>query len=300
MPYLKSRYSDMNLKPLLVIFSFLLFTKPVFAQLADGSGVFEFSESKILKGASMRVFYYKPEGDVKDIPILFVMHGVLRNADVYRDNWIQLAEKYKILVVVPEFSQKNFPGSRFYNFGNLKTKAGELNPESIWTYSLIDPIFDYVVKLSGSNQLQYDLFGHSAGSQFVHRFFLFKENSKANRVVTANAGGYSALDFDTDFPYGIKDMGINDKRLKNIFSKELLIQLGEEDTDPNHENLNREAAAMKQGRYRLERGKYFFEIAKAQAKRLNVPFKWKIRTVPGAAHENDKMAIDAAQYLYGN
>ena len=211
-----------------------------------------------------------------------------------------MAEKYKVLVVVPEFSQKNFPGSRFYNFGNLKTKAGELNPESTWSYSLIDPIFDYVIKLTGSNQLKYDLFGHSAGSQFVHRFFLFKENTKANRVVTANAGGYTALDFDIDFPYGIKDMGFTDKRLKTILSKELLIQLGEEDTDPNHINLNRDAAAMKQGSYRLERGKYFFEIARAQAKRLNVDFKWKIRTVPGAGHENDKMAVDAAKYLYGN
>lgn len=290
----------MKLIPVLVIFSFLLFTKPVFAQLADGSGVIEFSESKILKGASMKIFYYKPKGDVKDIPILFVMHGVLRNADSYRDNWINLAEKYKILVVVPEFSQKDFPGSRYYNLGNLKTKAGAINPESIWSYSLIDPIFDCVVKITNSNQLKYDLFGHSAGSQFVHRFFLFKENTRANRVVTANAGGYTALDFDTDFPYGIKDMGFNDKKLKTILSKELLIQLGEEDTDPNHINLNRDAAAMKQGSYRLERGKYFFEVAKAQAKRLNVDFKWKIRTVQGAGHENDKMAVDAARYLYGN
>lgn len=289
----------MRLASLLFVLSFLLFAKPVFSQLPDGKGVIEFSDHKILKGKPMKIFYYKPTGDIKNVPVLFVMHGVLRNADVYRDNWVELAEKYKVLVIVPEFSKTSFPGSRFYNLGNLKTKAGDLNPESSWSYSLIDPIFDHVVKITNSNQLKYDLFGHSAGSQFVHRFFIFKENTKANRVVTANAGGYTALDFDTDFPYGIKDMGITDKRLKNILSKELLIQLGEEDIDPNHINLNRDAAAMKQGRFRLERGKYFFEVAKAQAKRLNVDFKWKIRTVPGAGHENDKMAVDAALYLYG-
>lgn len=290
----------MNFKPLLFIVSFLLFTITVSAQLTNGKGSFEFSEYRPLKDKPIKVFYYKPNGDVKNMPILFVMHGVLRNADTYRDNWVDLSEKYKVLIIVPEFSTQYFPGSRSYNYGNLKTKGGELNDEAIWSYSLIDPVFDYVVKLTGSNQQTYDIFGHSAGSQFVHRFFLFKEKTKANKIVTANAGTYTALDFDIEFPYGIKDMGINNNRLKNILGKELIIQLGEEDIDPKDKYLTVTPAAMKQGRFRLERGKYFYEVAKTQAERLNTDFNWKIRTVPGVGHQNEKMAIDAAEYLYGN
>lgn len=293
---------DMNLKRLLltlaVLFSF--FTAPLYAQLSYGSGSFEFSGYKPLKDKPIKVFYYQPEGDVKNMPILFVMHGVLRNADTYRDNWIELAERYKILVIVPEFSKEFFPGSAMYNFGNVQAKNGSLNNESVWSFNLIDSIFDDVVKQTGSDQKKYDLFGHSAGSQFTHRFVLFMKKNKTNRVITANAGSYTALDFDVNYPYGIKNIGLDDERLKLLLQKELVVQLGEKDIDPNDKNLPKGKEAMKQGNFRLERGKYFYEMAKAQAKRLKVPFNWKLRTVPDAAHQNEKMAIDAAKYLYGN
>lgn len=296
----------MNLKRLLFTLStlsalsFLLLFVPAYAQLTDGKGVFEFSGYKPLQNKPVRVFYYQPKGDVKNMPILFVMHGVLRNADTYRDNWLELAEQYKILVIVPEFSQEYFPGSASYNFGNVQAKDGSLNDESIWSFSLIDPIFDNVVKQTGSNQKKYDLFGHSAGSQFSHRFILFSKKNKSNRVITANAGSYTALDFDVKYPYGIKDMGFDDERLKHLFQKEVVVQLGEKDINPNDKNLPKTKEAMKQGNFRLERGKYFYEMAKAQAERLKVPFNWKLRTVPNSAHQNEKMAVDAAKYLYGN
>lgn len=293
----------MKLKRLLFTLSalsFFLLVAPAYAQLAEGKGVFEFSGYKPLQDKPVRVFYYQPKGDVKNMPILFVMHGVLRNADTYRDNWVALADQYKILVIVPEFSEAYFPGTAAYNFGNIQAKNGTLNDESVWAFSLIDPIFDEVVKQTGSKQKKYDLFGHSAGSQFAHRFTLFMKNTKANRVVTANAGSYTVLDFDVAFPYGIKDMGFDNDRLKQLLQKDVVVLLGEKDIDPHHKYLPTTKEAMKQGLFRLERGKYFYDKAKAQAERLGVPFNWKLQTVPGVAHENEKMAIDAAKYLYGN
>ena len=286
-------------KTILLICCFLGAVSYSFAQINEGAGTFNFNEYKPLKDKPIRVFYYRPEGDVTQMPILFVMHGVLRNADVYRDNWIKLAEQYKILVIVPEFSKEYYPSSRMYNFGNVQRKDKTINKESLWSFSVIDPIFDSVVRQTGSTQKKYDLFGHSAGSQFVHRFFLFKEHTKANRIVTANAGSYTVLDPDTPFPYGIKDMGFTEDRLKNLLQRQLVVQLGEADTDPNHKQLPRSEEAMKQGAFRLERGKYFYNTAKALAEKLKVPFKWEIRTVPGVAHDNGKMAVDAAKYLYG-
>lgn len=266
--------------------------------LPEGKGVFEFSGHPALKGESMRVFYHRPTGDVTNLPVLFVMHGVNRNADTYRNNWVELSEKHKILVIVPEFSKEQFPGSRMYNYGNLRTKDGTMNPEEEWSYSLIDPIFEHVKKTTGNRAKQYDLFGHSAGSQFAHRFFLFKQNTKVNRVVAANAGTYTMLDLDIDFPFGLKEMNYHERKLKNALERKLIVQLGEEDTDPNHRNLNVSPEAMKQGKHRLERGENFYAKAKELANTLNADFKWTIRKVPRAEHNNAKMAQDIAGHLY--
>lgn len=284
----------------LIIFLLWSSTSMAQTQIGEGKGFFEFSEYEPMKDKKIRVFYYKPEGDVTDMPVLFVMHGVLRDADVYRDNWVSLADKYKVLVIVPEFSKEDFPGVRSYNYGNLRTKDGNAVDERYWSYSLIDPIFESVVKQTGSKATYYDLFGHSAGSQFAHRFFLFKGDTKANRVIAANAGSYMMPRTDIKFPFGLKGTRINKERLREGFSKKLIVQLGEKDTDPNAPYLPKETEAKKQGDHRFERGQYFFKTAREIAQKEGMEFNWIIRTVPGVAHSNSRMAIDAAEFLYGN
>ena len=266
--------------------------------LEKGSGIWMFSGHPALQGDSMRVFYHRPEGNVQQMPILFVMHGIKRNADTYRDNWIKLADEKGILVIVPEFTQDRFPGSRAYNNGNVQSKSGEIQPDSLWSFSLMDPIFDGVVAAIQGQQQQYDLFGHSAGSQFVHRFFLFKPEAKTNRVVAANAGTYTMFNPDIAYPYGLKGTGLDDMQIKKILQRKLVVQLGEADTDPKHQFLNVGKRAMAQGAYRLERGLNFYKQAQEAAKRLGVECQWILRTVPEADHDNAKMAQDIVTYLY--
>lgn len=274
---------------------------PVNKFLQDGKGKFSFSQYKPLKGKEIDVYYYKPRELTIGSPILFVMHGTLRNADTYRDNWVELAEKYHILVVVPEFSKENFPGSRSYNYGNLLSKENELIDEENWSYSLLDPIFDYLIsKTEMEGSTGYDVFGHSAGSQFVHRMLLFKGHTKANRLVTSNAGTYTFPVYDIPFPFGLDEMNYSKDQLKEAFDEKLIIQLGEDDTDTEHKYLNTSEKAMVQGKHRLERGKNFYKMSKSVAAQENMPFNWSIRTVPGVGHENGKMAIDAADFLYGS
>lgn len=268
------------------------------AGLEVGAGIFEFSGHPALQGDTMRVFYHRPSDDISDRPVLFVMHGVQRNADSYRDNWIELSEKHQVLVIVPEFSQELFPKSRSYNYGNLRAEDDSLNPEELWSFSLIDPIFDEAVRLSGSSATGYDLFGHSAGSQFAHRFFVFKPGTKVNRVVAANAGTYTMLDQAVDFPFGLRGMEVDEDRLRTLLGRHLIVQLGEEDNIPNANNLNVTPPALAQGEHRFDRGQKFYQTGRELAEQLGVDFGWTVRTVPGVAHNNAGMAQDIAGHLY--
>src|SRR3546814_10090967 len=67
----------------------------------------------------MRVWTYRPRRLTPDSRILFVLHGVKRDAERYRDAWIRHAEAYNVLLVAPEFSREQFPGGRRYNQGNM-------------------------------------------------------------------------------------------------------------------------------------------------------------------------------------
>lgn len=283
-----------------VALTFISFSNAAFAQIEVGAGHFEFSEYAPLENKKIRVFYYRPTGNVTEMPILFVMHGVLRNADEYRDNWIQLADHYKVLVIVPEFTTEHFPGSRAYNFGNVQNKDGQPVAEKDWSYSLIDPIFDAVVRHTGSDATGYDLFGHSAGSQFAHRLFFLKTNTRADRIVASNAGSYMMPTLSIDFPFGLGKTAADAEQLKKALSKQLIVQLGEADNDPDAPYLPKGRESMKQGAHRFERGINFYNTARELAEKEGVSFNWKIRTVPGVGHENGEMAVDAAAFLYGN
>jgi len=55
-------------------------------------------------GLQQKVHLTRPAGLTADRPIVFVMHGMRRNADDYRDQWHELAKEHNFLLVVPEFS----------------------------------------------------------------------------------------------------------------------------------------------------------------------------------------------------
>ncbi|WP_321392572.1 hypothetical protein [Emcibacter sp.] len=248
-------------------------------------------------GPALPVWYTLPENHDADTPVVIVMHGVGRDADRYHREWDTLARKYHFILLVPEFSKVDFPGARGYNLGNVFAEDGGKNPEKLWSFSVLDPLFDTVKKDLKSNRQGYRLYGHSAGSQYVHRFLLYKPNAKIEMAISANAGWYTAPVEEDPYPYGLKDSGIDRDSLKPLFGKNVIILLGDKDIDPNHKSLRRTPEAMKQGAYRFARGHYFFDAARSMAERLGVPFRWQLQTVPGAEHQNGQMAVAAAPIL---
>ena len=255
-----------------------------------------FNSYQPLSSKPIEVYYNIPaNGDRSTMPIIFVMHGINRNGLDYLNAWVKASNEKGFMVFAPEFGTNYYTGSS-YNYGGI-FNGRTLNPEAEWTFSMIEPLFDFVVSKLGSNQKNYDIWGHSAGCQFVHRYVLYKPNARLNRAMAANCGEWTVPDFNVAFPYGLGSSPATSSSLGAAFAQHLVVQLGTADTDPNHQYLGHNANSDLQGKTRYDRGKYFWNVANTK-KRDYPTFRWEKREVAGIAHNYDKMAIDAAIYLY--
>lgn len=264
------------------------------ARLAEGgTGAFLFDG---WDGPAIPVFFHVPEQSGPDSPILFVAHGTRRNAEVYRDQWIELADAGGFVVIAPQFNATDFPGSAGYNLGNV-FRDGDAQSQELWSFSALDPLFDAVAGALESSQSGFIFYGHSAGAQFVHRHLLWHADSRVERYLPANAGWYTMPDWGEEYPYGLTMSGLSEDQLAAALQRDVVILLGDRDNDPNHASLRRTPEAMEQGAHRFMRGQAFFAAAEAQAERLGVPFGWQLQIVEGAAHSNDQMAVGARPFI---
>lgn len=259
-----------------------------------GVSQFKYSWYDPLKSKPINVHIYLPDSIRTDLPIMFVMHGASRNAKDYCFAWVSHAKEYQFITVCPDFTDAMFPGSEQYNLGGMQDQ-GLWQDSSKWAYNYIESIFEYLRTEKVTSADSYGLYGHSAGSQFVHRLSLFTDPKHASIILPANAGWYTTTELNIGFPYGLKDSPMTINQLKTKFQLPIVILLGENDSDPNHSSLRKTEEAMRQGKHRFERGHYFYTTAKSIADSLNVEFNWQIETVPGVAHSNSGMAPVAAR-----
>src|SRR5436190_1173775 len=82
----------------------------------------------------LEVFTYKPP-HYRDGPLLFVFHGVLRNADVYRDHARAMGDRFGMVVVAPRFDERRF-GPGMYQQGGLY-RDGRIAPRADWSWSFV-------------------------------------------------------------------------------------------------------------------------------------------------------------------
>ena len=250
------------------------------------------------EGPAITVHMSVPEAATDTTAIVIVMHGWSREAERYFADWKALGEKQQFIVVVPHFPVKDFPSSNDYNLGHVfDAESGTIRPRQRWTFSAIEMLFDAVVARLGGSQTGYTLFGHSAGSQFVHRFLYFMPDARVQRYLAANAGWYTMPDFDIEYPYGLAGAAIDKDRLIAAFGEDLVLMLGREDLDHTDPDLRNTPEARRQGRNRLARGLTFFDAAKATAEKLGVELNWRLVVVDDAGHVNAQMATAAAEFV---
>lgn len=269
------------------------------AVLPAGSSNYKAAVSIGARALEMRVFAHVPASGARDRPVLFVMHGLQRDADRYRDEWRALSDRHGVVVLVPEFSNENFPRRENYNFGGVIDREGAVQPRREWRFQVIDQIFEDFVARTGSTVETYDLYGHSAGAQFAHRFALLGASRRVRRIITANAGSYSMPVLDKPFPWGLGGIGLDESAITQFLQRDVTVLLGDADVDPNHPSLPRDPEAMAQGPHRLARGNAFFVAVEEAARGRPVRAQWRKELVPGVAHDNAGMAIAAAALLYG-
>ena len=282
-----------GLRPPFFLAACLLFA--VATQATAATTVFDFDD---WAGPSLEVRLFVPVDAATDTPIAIVIHGWSREASRYFDDWRALGEERGFIVAVPHFPVDDFPGSNEFNQGHVfDADTGQMQPTEEWTFAAIEPLFDDVVKRTGSKESTYTLFGHSAGSQFVHRFLYYVPDARVKRYLPANAGWYMLPDFDVAYPYGLADSGVTEAQLVEALEKDVVLLLGREDVDRSDSDLRKTPEADEQGPNRFARGLTMFERAKTAAGELGADFGWRLVTVDGAAHSNAQMAKTAAELI---
>ena len=236
----------------------------------------------------LQVFTYRPV-NWSGQRMLIVLHGVLRNADEYRDHAISMGDRFDALVVAPKFDSERFPSRRYQRGGILREDQTAAPPEE-WTYALIPKLAAALREITGKPKLEHWIIGHSAGGQFVVRMSAFQDTG-ARRLVAANPGSALLPTFEMAFGYGFgglpKDLA-NEERLRSYLGAPLTIYLGTADDHPD-ENFDKGAAAMQQGGGRHQRGLALYWSGRTLAAAKGWPFGWRLVEAPGIGHDHEKM-----------
>lgn len=268
--------------------------------LEIGKGSFVMHAYKESEKRSIKVWTYKSQNWKDGDRIVFVMHGGGRNANDYLEAWEAMAEENNLLIIAPEFENKFAKyTTNDYQEGNLFTFFGTKNPKSEWAYTVVENIFDHVKKLNNITNNSYDIFGHSAGGQFVHRMVMLLPESRIGTAIAANAGFYSFPNEHLAYPYGIEPTVMN-TGLEKAYQKRLIILLGELDNDPNLGTFRTTDLAMEQGGHRLERGTNFYQANAGLSGTKNWVFNWELDTVKNVGHDYRNMSKSAIQWIMNN
>jgi hypothetical protein len=294
-------------------------------KLHTGSGNFLLKAGLAAPDKPIFVFYHKPVGFSPDSPILLVIPGAGRNGWAYRDAWIDASETHNVLVLAPYYADDLYDFGAYHMGGiisDVELRNVQLEPDGSapsryylndedivfepnndkeeWIFRDFDLIFRHVVAATGSRQDSYDIFGHSAGGQILHRMTIFRPDSYAGRIVAANSGFYTLPTREASLPFGLGGTGVSAEDLTRAFSKDLVLLLGEaDDQNETRGTMLHTPLADQQGPGRLSRGKYFYRESQRIAESMGADFNWQLEVVEGVGHDQRLMGQAAAEFLYG-
>ncbi|MBL8857514.1 MAG: hypothetical protein JNL28_03285 [Planctomycetes bacterium] len=241
-----------------------------------------------LEPEPIECFTYKP-AHWSGERMIFVHHGVLRNADEYRDHAVILGDRFDALIVAPRFDAERFP-SRKYQRGGILNEDGTAARPAEWTYAFIPKIAAAIRELEGRPRLKHWIIGHSAGGQFAMRMSAFQDTG-AERIVAANPGTDLFPTRDMEFGWGfgkLPDELSNDDVLRRYLAAPLTLYLGTLDNAVD-EYLDTSPNSVAQGPGRLQRGRAAFALAQQTARDHGWPCAWRLVEAEGVPHDHELM-----------
>ncbi len=245
------------------------------------------------------VFTYKPSS-YRNGPLLVIFHGVNRNAEEYRNHAIGMAEKFKAIVVAPQFDSRRFNSDRYQRGGVLRN--GKPQPQEQWTYAIVHRLVAQVRAAEGRPAMPYYLIGHSAGGQFLARMAAFSPGD-ASRIVVANPSSHLFPTRDLPYGYGFGNLPpelSSDARLRAYLAAPLTLYLGKGDIAATA-NFDASPTAMRQGVSRVERGRACYAMARKLAARNKWTCNWRKIETRGVGHSAAGMfaSKDVESALFG-
>lgn len=249
-------------------------------------------------GLALEVYTYRPTHSAGG-PLFVVFHGMLRNAETYRDTAMVLGDRFGAVIAAPEFDTNRFPIEAYQRGGVFRN--GQLQPRANWTYSLIPPLVAELRRREGQPDWPVYFIGHSAGGQFLVRLAAFL-STDAQRIVAVNPGAHIFPTRELPFPYGFGGLPAElggDQAIKRFLAQPLTLYLGTADVLPK--DLDMKPEAMKQGPTRIERGRANFRLAQQVAGQHGWRLNWRLVEAPGVGHNSRAMFShpNCAEALFG-
>ncbi|MEL7311310.1 MAG: hypothetical protein AAFN07_07365 [Pseudomonadota bacterium] len=272
-----------------------------------------------------RAHVFRSQNATENADLLVVLPGAGRNADDYRNVWLETAMRRDLVVLALEFSERSYPLAAYNLAGtvrnlqyskpeferiNKRSRVVRLNDDPFtaeaqtdqtqWLFTDIEQAIEHVCGVLGLNQARFDVFGHSAGAQVAHRMVLFRPGLAINKVVAANAGWYTFPETAVDLPLGIANSELATERLDQALTIDLVVLLGEKDNSDGAGGTLLRSSQLDalQGSHRFERGRRFFAAAQRAAIARDMKLNWSLQTVPNVGHDFRRMSAAAAEVLY--
>ena len=220
-----------------------------------------------------------PNGMAPDAIPLVAVHGVQRGAE---DKAVLLQERAEQLgrpVIAPLFDKETWPHyQQLVRSGRadlaLLTLMEELRIEGVW------------------QSRQFDLFGHSGGAQFAHRFAMLYPHLV--RRLTVGAAGWYTFPDQAEFPLGLArrpdhpqdDWGPRMAAgLDRFLSLPIRVYVGALDNQPDDNTRRGELIDEQQGIDRMTRAARWTRAVRQAAEARDLEPNVVLRVLPNCAHD---------------
>lgn len=219
---------------------------------------------------------YCPRGWSPGMPILVSVHGISRNAEEHLRLMAPLADRYRVALLAPRFTEEQFPA-----YQRLVRGAGGEHPDRLLRQAVRE-----FSRATGAESRRLYLFGYSGGAQFVHRMVMRQPDDVAGYALGA-AGWYTMPDRTQRYPYGLgrnRRLGVGGFDPAAFLRVPGVVLVGERDRHPGTALRRTDRVRESQGDSRLERAQRWVEAMNAAAAEQGLPQPLHFEALPRSPH----------------